>query len=145
MSPKATDEGGSQRQSTMQSHICHVRTAYRRLPLGGKLSRKRLMRGENLIQPMRLLLFQIAINRTLTPISAVFFRFSLTIPPNCAKIVVFQAKRTTELKDFFKKHTLYNLFNANGNREQDAPEEDTRPTLRRFSVCSDASSGGSSR
>lgn len=36
------------------------------------------------------------------------------------------------MKDFFKKHTLYNLFNANGNREQDAPEEDTRPTLRRF-------------
>ena len=31
----------------MQSHICHVRTAYRRLPLGGKLSRKRLMRGDN--------------------------------------------------------------------------------------------------
>ena len=30
----------------MQSHICHVRTAYRRLPLGGKLSRKRLMRGD---------------------------------------------------------------------------------------------------
>ena len=30
----------------MQSHICHVRTAYRRLPIGGKLSRKRLMRGD---------------------------------------------------------------------------------------------------
>ena len=30
----------------MQSHICHVRTTYRRLPLGGKLSRQRLMRGD---------------------------------------------------------------------------------------------------
>lgn len=36
------------------------------------------------------------------------------------------------MKDFFKKHTLYNLFNANGTREKDAPEEDTKPTLRRF-------------
>lgn len=36
------------------------------------------------------------------------------------------------MKDFFKKHSLYNLFNANGTRNEDAPEEDTRPTLRRF-------------
>lgn len=35
------------------------------------------------------------------------------------------------MKDFFKKHSLYNLFNPNKDRE-DAPEEDQRPTLKRF-------------
>lgn len=36
------------------------------------------------------------------------------------------------MKDLFKKHTIYNLFNPNKDREEDAPEEDQRPTLRRF-------------
>lgn len=36
------------------------------------------------------------------------------------------------MKDFFKKHRIYNLFNPNRDREEDAPEEDQSPTLRRF-------------
>ncbi len=35
------------------------------------------------------------------------------------------------MKDFFKNHNLFTLFNPNKERD-DAPEEDTRPTLKRF-------------
>ena len=36
------------------------------------------------------------------------------------------------MKDFFKKHHIYNLFNPNKDREEDATAEDQSPTLRRF-------------